>query len=613
MGNAMAEITAQTIFPQLVERLNLNVHRVQYILDQARTEKSTPFDYLVASGLVSQSDIYRALAELLGVRFRLDFAASTIVPNTARTLNMLSGIRAVRIQTGKERTLILAPDFRAVCALITTLENQPELASSTCLVSPKLMQRNLVACHSDQLSDNASWGLSRRMPHSSAYVALNSRRNLIIFVIAMLTMLALVIMPLTNGYFALFVSTVIFLVPSLLRFFALITSFINRDQHPDIRVLTDSELPTYSILVPLNNETELVPQLVTAMSDIDYPRSKIDITFVVEESSTDTLAALAAASRDTPYRIVAVPSSEPQTKPKALDFALPFVTGEYVVVFDAEDIPHPQQLRWAAAHFAANPQIDCFQAELIIDNGGQSFFSGMFAGDYAGLFGVYLPMLARHNLPLPLGGTSNHFRRQSLREIGGWDAHNVTEDADLGMRLARMRYKCSTLRPHAASETHEDAPTSFLIWLNQRTRWLKGWMITFIVHNQQPITLLRDLGLKRFLFFQFLIGSMVLSTPLHLLSVLYFATSVTLDPGYFGQLGLLTKFNLSFLLIGYISVFLVNAFGLIRRKQYGLIPMQLLQPIYWLFISFAAILAYLQIQTNPYKWAKTPHKAAKRR
>lgn len=613
----MVEITAETVFPALVQRLNLDLTHQKIIIEQAKTERCSPFDYLVASGLVSQTEIYRQLASLLGLNFIEPHHRVKIVDNTARALKDLAMIKAIRIGTVDPRPLVLAPDFRGICSLIRALEETPDLARTTLIMSPKLMLKLLVLHHGEQLSQYACWNLAEKTPAASAYVAMGHRTKMAGFAAALLIAFAVVISPLTNSYFALFVCFNLFFLPSLFRILAIImTLFFNSKKNlPDIQPYLDvaaSDLPTYSVLIPLRNEVGLVDQLVVAMDRIDYPKSKIDVLFVVEDSSADTLASLEIACESKPYKIIAVPPSEPATKPKALDFAISFARGEHIVVFDAEDIPHPQQLRWAAAHFMARPGTDCFQADLVIDNGATSFLSAMFAGEYAGLFGVYLPMLARLDLPLPLGGTSNHFRRRALLEVGVWDAHNVTEDADLGMRLSRMRYKCETLTPSPASRTHEDAPTQLRVWLHQRTRWLKGWMVTLIVHNQNPLELLADLGLRRFIFFQLLIGSMVLSMPLHMFSAIFIATKWIFVPDYFSQLNLISLVNMFFLLVGHASIVLMNILGLIRLRHYPLIPFQLLQPLYWLVVSFAAVRAAIQLRTSPFKWEKTPHQTAQK-
>src|SRR5262249_40834782 len=155
-----------------------------------------------------------------------------------------------------------------------------------------------------------------------------------------------------------------------------------------------------------------------------------------------------------------------------LNYALAGARGEFVVIYDAEDRPHPDQLRAACSQFAASPDdVVCLQAPLVISNGGASWVSAAVSLEYSALFFVLLPMLARRRMPVPLGGTSNHFRVAELRASGGWDPYNVTEDADLGMRLHRLGYRCGVID----CPTYEDAPATFRVWLNQRTRWFKGW------------------------------------------------------------------------------------------------------------------------------------------
>lgn len=207
-----------------------------------------------------------------------------------------------------------------------------------------------------------------------------------------------------------------------------------------------------------------------------------------------------------------MPPSLPRTKPKALTYALSGARGAFVVVYDAEDRPHPQQLREAYTAFRNEPdEVACLQAPLIISNASSSWLSACFALEYSGLFRCMLPVLSTHGLPLPLGGTSNHFRTAVLRRAGAWDPYNVTEDADLGLRLHRLGYRCGVIR----RQTLEDAPTSLPVWLNQRTRWYKGWLQSWLVMTRAPFTTARDMGWFAYMVFQLLIGGMLLSSLAH--------------------------------------------------------------------------------------------------
>jgi cellulose synthase/poly-beta-1,6-N-acetylglucosamine synthase-like glycosyltransferase len=220
------------------------------------------------------------------------------------------------------------------------------------------------------------------------------------------------------------------------------------------------------------------------------------VLLIVESIDQETQAALRSAGPARHMRVLVVPDGTPRTKPRALQYALQFAQGDYVVVYDAEDVPEPDQLRRALAALRAAPErLGCLQAQLNIYNSRASWLTRQFTVEYTALFDCILPTLERLDLPVPLGGTSNHFPRAVLDAVGGWDPFNVTEDADLGIRLARAGWHVGVL----PSTTWEEAPPTFRVWLGQRTRWLKGWMQTYLVHMRAPRRLWRELGAKRFL------------------------------------------------------------------------------------------------------------------
>ena len=234
-----------------------------------------------------------------------------------------------------------------------------------------------------------------------------------------------------------------------------------------------AELPTYTVIVALYREVAVVKRLVAALDALDYPREKLQTIFVVEPDDFATRSALDDMRLGPPYEIVVAPRIGPRTKPKALNVALARARGTFTAIFDAEDRPEPDQLRRAVAEFQRQgQQLACVQARLCIDNTADGWLTRLFTAEYCGQFDVFLPGLAARALPLPLGGSSNHFRTAVLREVGGWDPYNVTEDADLGMRLARCGYRTDMI----ASTTLEEAPARVRPWLHQRTRWFKGWL-----------------------------------------------------------------------------------------------------------------------------------------
>jgi cellulose synthase/poly-beta-1,6-N-acetylglucosamine synthase-like glycosyltransferase len=371
------------------------------------------------------------------------------------------------------------------------------------------------------------------------------------------------------------------------------------------------DLPLYSILVPLYREPGQVGELVRAIAAIDWPASRREVFLVCEEDDAQTLGAIEAGGLPEGFHLVCCPDSFPRTKPKALNFALPLAKGEFTVVYDAEDRPHRQQLREACRAFrAGKDDLACLQAPLVTGNGTAGWLSAMFGVEYDTLFRGALPALATIGGPVPLGGTSNHFRTNALRACLGWDAWNVTEDADLGLRLARMGYRCGTIE----HPTLEEAPETLPVWMRQRTRWLKGWMQTILVHMRHPMRLKRDLGWPGFLVFQLSMTTIVASVLAHpfvlahaMLAFGMIALGHDLSARQFAYAGLdLFSITASYATYGLLAGAVARRCG----KRVGL-RMQLTLPAYWLLISAAGWRAALQFVREPFKWEKTEHGLAK--
>jgi len=376
--------------------------------------------------------------------------------------------------------------------------------------------------------------------------------------------------------------------------------------------LTDGQLPVYSILVALYREGRSVPGLLRALGALDYPAEKLDIKLIIEPDDFETREALEQTRLPAHVQVIVVPAYGPRTKPKALNYALPFARGKFVAVFDAEDSPEADQLRKALAAFGDNPDdIACVQASLSIDNTADSWLARMFTAEYAGQFDAFLQGFSQFGLPLPLGGSSNHFRTDVLRAIGGWDSYNVTEDADLGIRMARFGYRTAMFR----STTYEEAPAAFMSWLKQRTRWTKGWMQTWIVHMRSPRQFWRESGATGFLSLNLMIGGNILTAltyPVILGSAtleLLRATGLngTLSP-FAGSLAVL---HLAIFAMGGISSVAVNAIGLARRRLPYEAWVLFLTPLYWTYLSIAAWRAFFQLIRDPYRWEKTEHGLAR--
>ncbi|MCX7890597.1 MAG: glycosyltransferase [Rhodobacteraceae bacterium] len=264
---------------------------------------------------------------------------------------------------------------------------------------------------------------------------------------------------------------------------------------PAARRAPPGPLPMISLLVPLYREGPIAPDLVRALAALDYPAGRLDLILIVEAGDDATRAALERAELPAGARLLTVPPGPIRTKPRALNFALPFARGEIVGVLDAEDRPAPDQLRVIAARFAAAPaDVACLQGVLDFYDARRSVMARLFAIEYAAWFRAVLPGLARLGLVVPLGGTTVYFRRQALLDVGGWDAHNVTEDAELGLRLARAGLRTEIVGTVTAEEPN-DRP---LAWIRQRSRWLKGYGLTWAAHMRAPRRLAADLGAVRF-------------------------------------------------------------------------------------------------------------------
>lgn len=362
--------------------------------------------------------------------------------------------------------------------------------------------------------------------------------------------------------------------------------------------LRDDELPTYTVLVPLYREERVVPDLARALRALDYPSEKLEVLVLLEEGDDATLAAARRHLVGRPFRVMVVQDGSPRTKPRACNFGLANATGEVVVIYDGEDRPEPDQLRRAAEPLAADPRLGVVQCRLSCDHAeGSPLISKLWSLDYDVLFAAVLPALSRLGVPFLLGGTSNHFRRTALTEVGGWDAHNVTEDADLSVRLAHAGWRSAAVD----SATHEEAPVTVGAWLRQRSRWLKGFLVTTAVHARHPRGLRpRDLVA---LFAQLPAGLLsVAAYPLSLLLVVFGAVDPWSPLAWLmcaGQIG---------------SLALAVRVASWRRRSPGVRPwLVLMLPVYWLLLAAALALALWEmVHGRASMWRKTEHGRARR-
>ncbi len=364
--------------------------------------------------------------------------------------------------------------------------------------------------------------------------------------------------------------------------------------------------PTISILVPLFNEADIAPRLVARLSRLSYPRELLDILLIVEEDDATTRRALGEAELPLWMRIVVVPAAgQLRTKPRALNFALDFARGSIVGVYDAEDAPEPVQLQRVVERFhQRGSELACVQGVLDFYNPRTNWLSRCFTIEYATWFRIVLPGLERLKLPVPLGGTTLFFRRNVLEELGGWDAHNVTEDADLGIRLARHGYRTELL----PTVTEEEANCRALPWVRQRSRWLKGYAMTYAVHMRNPRLLLRQLGWWRFAGVQILFGGTL--TQYLMAPLLWSFWLVAL--GVWHPLNGLVP-PAAFWLIGglFVASEAVNlALGWVATAEPRHRFLRIWLPTLHLYFPLGALAAYKgawEMLTNPFYWDKTTH------
>ncbi|MGH7026258.1 glycosyltransferase [Brevundimonas sp.] len=363
--------------------------------------------------------------------------------------------------------------------------------------------------------------------------------------------------------------------------------------------------PRYSVIVALHDEAPILPHLVERLAGLDYPTSLLDGYLVLEAHDQATIDAARALDRPDWLHILVIPPGVPTTKPRALNHALAVARGDILTVYDAEDDPDPLQLQEAAARFAVEDEdLVCLQAPLRIrrlhkGREASPFLDRHFAAEYAALFEITLPAMARMRLPFPLGGTSNHFRVSALRALGGWDAWNVTEDADLGFRIWRRGWRLGVLsRP-----TFETPPGRLVHWLPQRTRWLKGYMQTLSVHTRSA----SGMGWRGWSAMTLTLGAAVASAALHAMSVAWIGLSLLI--------ALLARqapqtpwLGLGVLLTGAAAAVLTTAIGARRANTPFSVWDWIAAPAYWSLLSLAFVHALIRLIVEPHRWDKTPHR-----
>lgn len=601
-ARAAQEARATRLEARALAEIGIPAAWIAHAAAQARWTGASLDAALLATRAIGEDAFYRALARRLGVPFiaqrvalddRADYGAVAA-----------AGVAALAQPTQGVRWLA-APRGRAIAALLAL----PDVAGLA-ITTPRRFGSFLRSAAATQIAEDAALRLHRIEPRLSARAGPSRATRLATGILVCLAAMFAFLWPQGFALLAWTLLTVAFSTATVTRLFTAAATFRPEAQDPP---LADRDLPVYTLVIPLYREANIARALVGALEALDYPRAKLDIKFVVEADDSRTFAALAAAAAGPEYEIIVAPPGAPRTKPRALNIALPFARGELLCIYDAEDRPEPDQLRHAAARFArADTRLACLQARLAVDNAHENAIAGLFAIDYAALFEVANPGIASLGLPMMLGGTSNHFRTRILRDLGGWDAWNVTEDADLGLRLARCGLRVETL----ASRTYEEAPVTLRALMNQRVRWMKGWMQTAFVHLRDPIALWRNLRPLAFFTTLAFFASGVLSPLLwpYFIGVLLrdLASGALFAPATVFE-HIVDTCALWLAIAGPLGMIWLGLLGMRRQGLTSLWPLLFLLPLWHVMLSVAAWRAIYDLWRDPFGWAKTAHGVARRR
>lgn len=481
--------------------------------------------------------------------------------------------------------------------------------------------------------EQAMFDLFNRTPDQSAYKVLLSKQKY--FIAAVLATIGLGAVVSSAATFAVLFAAISigYFIVNPIKIYISLRGFRGaraptRITKGEMQWVPDEDLPVYTILIPVFHEARVLAQNMKNMYDLNYPKEKLDIKILMEEKDDETineskmLGPFGSPRKkvegipDEEYNKflkifdpIVIPTAKITTKPRACNYGLLRAKGEYCVIYDAEDDPDPDQPRKAAIVFLRSDEnVVCLQSKLNFYNADENLLTKWFSIEYANWFEFYLQGLDWINAPIPLGGTSNHFRKKSLDDLGRWDPYNVTEDADIGIRIARRKLKTEMID----TTTYEEATMTVGSWIRQRSRWYKGHVQTYLVHMRYPRKLLKDLGILQFLKFQVTFGGGVF-IPIINPALWILMAATLLMPWAFGLLipSYVQTFGLLNLVVGNAAYLLTYVIVCIKLKKYRLTPLALLMPAYWALVSIASWRGLIQLVKNPFYWDKTTHGVSK--
>ena len=608
----------------LVDRGAISYDQLAEVLASQRARGVRLGDLLLDDEAVSRRELYVALADTWGVPL-VDLIEDP--PDPA----LLDGIEPTEMLQGRwvPHHLDTDGDGSPAAVVVATAERPDEALTAAAehhfpglavkieaTTDWDIDQAVLIGCQA-RVAEDAAEGLALRSPALSATTGWAPWQGITAALIVLGTIVGAVLAPVNTLIVWVIALNVMFFVGVAFKFAAGVSGMvqierIKRRSDPRrghrvslLEPVPESQLPRYTILVPAYHEANVVAKVIEHIGALDYPATKLQVLLLMEADDLETITAAKQARPPACVRFVVVPPGDPQTKPKACNVGLALADGEFLVIYDVEDQPEPGQLREVVARFAETPDdVVCLQARLNYFNADENILTRMFTLEYSGWFDYMLAGLDAWRLPIPLGGTSNHFRTQSLRDLGGWDPYNVTEDADLGVRASAVGLTVGI----TDSTTWEEACSEWRAWIRQRTRWIKGYMVTALVHTRHPIQLVRKGKARGIVGLLGLVAgtpAMFLACPLVWAFELFVFLGGHLNglqlPGW---LKLAAAVNF---IAGNGTMILLVALAARRRRAYSLIPFALLNPFYWLLHSVAAWRALLQLVFSPFHWEKTPH------
>lgn len=578
------------------------------LAEQARTG-SRLGEVLVHSGIITEPELVAILAEQFQLplvdlsEYDPDPAALALIPEP-----LARHLRCVPIAVD-DTTLYLAVADVLDDDTVSALREHTHLELRGFLASRNSIDELLQRVNGGEYVSVAKSELLERFPEECANRVLSSAQKIFFIALAVVIVVLAVIFPKVTIITLIGLASIFYLATSLYKFVltynALGHTYEIDVTQEELDAIDERDLPVYTILVPLYREAAVLPRLVDGIGGLDYPKTKLDVRLLCEEDDDETVPAIRAMNLPPHFKLVVVPDAQPKTKPKACNYGLLQADGKYVVIFDAEDRPDPDQLKKIVVAFdKADPRVTCIQAKLNYFNSDQNLLTRWFTTEYSMHFDLLLPGLDAQGVPIPLGGTSNHFVTDRLIDLAAWDPFNVTEDADLGIRLHKAGFKTAMID----STTLEEANSDLNNWIRQRSRWIKGYIQTWLVHMRNPPRLLRQIGLKSFISFQLVVGG----TFIFLLNPIFWALTTVF---FFTEAGFIQELFPSFvfyaaafmLFIGNFVFMYLNVAGSVQRGYFDLAKYALLSPLYWGLMSIAAWKGFLQLFYRPFYWEKTVH------